>query len=43
LASNKIVTGNFQTRIQNMQAAFQGIMQDGIQVTLISTQPGVLP
>jgi Flp pilus assembly protein TadG len=43
LAANKIITGPFQTRIQNMQAAFQGIMQDGIQVTLISTQPGVLP
>ena len=37
LAPNKIVTGNFATRIADLQAAFTGIMQDGVQVTLISS------
>ncbi len=37
LASNKIVVGNYSTRIANMQSAFSSIIQDGIQVTLISS------
>jgi Flp pilus assembly protein TadG len=40
LAPNKIVTGNFSTRIADLQAAFAGIMQDGIQVTLVSSGSG---
>jgi Flp pilus assembly protein TadG len=41
LASNKIVIGNFNTRIANLQAAFTSIMQDGVQVTLLSSGPGL--
>jgi Flp pilus assembly protein TadG len=40
LAPNKIITGPFQTRIDNLQAAFTGIMQDGVQVTLIPSRAG---
>jgi len=41
LASNKIIVGDFNTRIANLQSAFQSIMQDGIQVTLISSGSGL--
>jgi len=41
LASNKIIVGPFNTRIQDLQSAFNGIMQDGVQVTLISSGPGL--
>lgn len=40
LAANKIVTGNFSTRISDLQAAFTSIMQDGVQVTLVSSGAG---
>ena len=40
LASNKIIVGNFSTRIANMQTAFRAIMQDGIHVTLIASGTG---
>lgn len=35
--SNKIIYGNYTTRITKLQAAFQTIMQDAVQVTLISS------
>ncbi len=35
LPSYKIIVGNAQTRIDNLQQAFNAIMQDGIQVSLI--------
>jgi Flp pilus assembly protein TadG len=41
LAPNKIIVGPFQTRINNMTAAFRSIMQDGVQVTLLSSGPGL--
>ncbi len=37
LASNKIIVGDYATRIANVQSAFTSIMEDGIQVTLISS------
>jgi Flp pilus assembly protein TadG len=37
IAPTKIIYGTFQQRINNLQAAFQTIMQDAIQVTLISS------
>jgi Flp pilus assembly protein TadG len=40
LASNKIITGNFNTRISLLQSAFSTIMQDGVQVTLLASGPG---
>lgn len=40
LSSNKIIIGDFNTRITNLQAAFTSIMQDGVQVTLISSGTG---
>jgi Flp pilus assembly protein TadG len=40
LASNKIIVGDFNTRITNLQAAFTSIMEDGMQVTLISSGAG---
>lgn len=40
LASNKIIVGDFNTRINNMQSALSSIMQDGVQVTLISSGTG---
>jgi len=40
LASNKIIVGDFNTRISNMQSAFNSIMQDGVQVSLISSGAG---
>jgi hypothetical protein len=40
LASNKIIVGDFNTRISNLQSAFTSIMQDGVQVTLISSGTG---
>lgn len=41
LSSKKIVVGNFANRIANLQTAFSGIMQDGVQVTLISSGSGL--
>jgi Flp pilus assembly protein TadG len=41
LASNKIIVGDFNTRINNLQSAFSSIMQDGIQVALVSSGPGL--
>jgi len=41
LASSKIIVGDFNTRINNMQTAFSSIMQDGVQVTLISSGPNL--
>jgi hypothetical protein len=41
IASNKIIVGNFNTRISLMQSAFNTIMQDGMQVTLISSGSGL--
>ena len=35
IESYKIITGNYNTRITNLQNAFQRIMQSGIQVSLI--------
>jgi hypothetical protein len=35
LPSYKIITGNSQTRISNLQTAFQTILQDGLQMSLI--------
>jgi hypothetical protein len=50
IATSKIITGPWNQssppgRVQLMQAAFQQIMQDGVQVVLISssTTPGQLP
>ena len=40
LAPNKIIVGDFNTRITNMQSAFSSIMQDGVQVTLLSSGAG---
>jgi hypothetical protein len=40
LASNKIIVGPFQTRIDNLQSAFASIMQDGVAVTLLSGGAG---
>jgi hypothetical protein len=40
LASNKIIVGDFNTRISNLQSAFSSIMQDGVQVTLLSSGAG---
>lgn len=40
LASNKIIVGDFTTRVNNLQAAFKSIMQDGVQVTLLSSGSG---
>jgi Flp pilus assembly protein TadG len=40
LASNKIVTGTYATRIANLQAALSAIMQDGVQVSLIASGSG---
>lgn len=35
IESYKIVTGDFETRIENMRTAFERIMQSGVQVSLI--------
>ena len=40
LAPNKIIVGDFNTRITRLQSAFSSIMQDGVQVTLLSSGPG---
>ncbi|MGL4550138.1 MAG: pilus assembly protein TadG-related protein [Gemmataceae bacterium] len=40
LAANKIIVGDYNTRIANLQNAFNSIMQDGVQVTLISSGTG---
>ena len=37
LATNKIIVGDYNTRITNLQSAFTSIMEDGIQVTLIAS------
>jgi hypothetical protein len=40
LAANKIITGNYNSRITKLQAAFALIMQDGVQVSLLSSGTG---
>jgi Flp pilus assembly protein TadG len=40
LASNKIIVGDFNTRISLLTSAFNRIMEDGVQVTLISAGSG---
>jgi hypothetical protein len=40
LASNKIIVGDYNTRITNLQAALKAILQDGVQVTLLSSGAG---
>ena len=37
LASSKIIYGSFNTRISNLQTAFTTIVEDGIQLTLVSS------
>jgi Flp pilus assembly protein TadG len=39
LASDKIIVGDFNTRITRLQAALNSILQDGVQVSLISSAP----
>jgi hypothetical protein len=41
LSSNKIIVGDFNTRIKNLQSAFSSIMQDGVAVTLLASGPGL--
>src|SRR5262249_39469044 len=41
LASNKIIIGDFNARLNLLQSCFTHIMQDGVQVSLLSTGPGL--
>jgi hypothetical protein len=41
LSSNKIIVGDYNTRINKLEAAFNSIMQDGVQVVLISSGSGL--
>lgn len=40
LPANKIIIGDYNTRITSLQSALSRIMQDGVQVTLISSGSG---